>query len=256
MFFSNLNTYIYNMATIENGNLKGLVGNVVFRQSNEKTIVQTKVARKPKQTKGTKAASVSFGVSSAIGAYIRRTMAEVHMGFYDSNMHNRLVTQLQRVNGPSGHISKEQSIRSNKINRLVNFQFNEKCHMQDFMHFDPQIQLLDNKQLTIQFPKFDKQKDIRQPKNCDLLIFNLFIVMLNFEQQQYIHVHSPQIPINLHTEPKMVELEQLSFDVNYKDATTVLVGMNIEYYGFHRHKHLLLNNKSFHPAAIVGAFIN
>ncbi|WP_343565971.1 hypothetical protein [Sphingobacterium sp.] len=243
------------MARIENGNLKGLVGNVVFRQSNETTIVQTKAGRKPKQTKGTKAASAGFGVTSAIGAYIRRMMAEVHIGLYDSDMHNRLVTQLQRVSGPGGHIANEKSIHSNKINRLVNFQFNEKCHLQDFMHFDPEIRLLDNKQLTIQFPKFDKQKEIRQPKNCDLLVINLSIAMLNFEQQQYIHVHSPQVPINLHTRPKIVELEQLSFDVNYKDATSILVGMNIEYYGFHRQKRLLLNNKSFHPAAIVSAFI-
>ncbi|MGE8290659.1 MAG: hypothetical protein ACN6ON_03240 [Sphingobacterium sp.] len=242
------------MGIIENGNLKGLVGNVVFRQSNDKTIVQTNPRPKSKQSKGTKIAATGFGDTSSIGAYIRRMMAEVHVDLHDSSMHNRLITHLQRALGPRGQRSKEEAIRSPKINRLVNFQFNEKCHLQDFMHFDPEFKLLDNKQLTIQFPKFDKQKDLRQPKNCDLLIINLSVAMLNFDKQQYIQVHSPQIPINLHTRPKIVELEQLSFDVNHTDATTVLVGMNIEYYGFHRQKHLLLNNKSFHPAAIVGAW--
>ncbi|WP_294185508.1 hypothetical protein [uncultured Sphingobacterium sp.] len=242
------------MAFIENGNLKGLVGNVVFRQSNEKTIVQTNPRLKSKQAKGTKTAATGFGNISKIGAYIRAMMVEVHVGLHDSNMHNRLITQLQRVMSPSGDLSHAESIGNPKMNRLVNFQFNEKCHLQDFIHFDPEFRLLDNKQLTIQFPKFDKQKDFRQPKNCDLLIINLSVVMLNFDKQQYIQVHSPQIHINLHTRPKIVELEQLSFDVNDKDATTVLVGMNVEYYGFHRQKHLLINNKSFHPAAIVGAW--
>jgi hypothetical protein len=242
------------MAFIENGNLKGLVGNVVFRQSNEKSIVQTIPGRKPKQAKGTKTAATGFGNISKIGAYIRTMMSEVHVNLHDSNMHNRLITQLQRVMCPSGDLSYAESIRNPKIDRLVNFQFNEKCHLQDFMHFDPEFRLLDNQQLTIQFPKFDKTKDFRQPKNCDLLIINLSVAMLNFDKQQYIQVHSPQIPLNLHTRPKIVELEQLSFDVNYQDVTTVLVGMNIEYYGFHRQKHLLLNSKSLHPAAIVGAW--
>ncbi|MNI53362.1 hypothetical protein D3C73_1081890 [compost metagenome] len=84
---------------------------------------------------------------------------------------------------------------------------------------------------------------------------NLMIAVFNFDKQQYIRWHKHEIPINLQIPSKDVELEELLFDVNYQDAETVLIGMNIEYYERFSDNYTLLNNKDFHPAAIVGAFI-
>lgn len=243
------------MAILENGNLKGLVGNLVFRKSNEKTIVQTGPGRKTKQTKATKAAAIDFGHTSTAGSRIRHIMGQVHLKLHDSNMHNRLINQLKRVTRPNRAPVGEKTIRGGKIDRLVNFQFNDKCHMHDYMHFDPEIKLLDTKQIAIQFPKFDMQNDIHRPKYCNLMKINLMIVVFNFDKQIYVRRHKHQISLCLQADSRTVELEELRFDVNDQDAETVLIGMNIEYYERFREDYSLLNNKDLHPAAIVGAFI-
>lgn len=243
------------MAILENGNLKGLVGNLVFRKSNEKTIVQTGPGRKTKQTKATKAAAIDFGHASTAGSRIRHIMGQVHLKLHDSNMHNRLINQLKRVTRPNRAPVGEKTIRGGKIDRLVNFQFNDKCHMHDYMHFDPEIKLLDTKQIAIQFPKFDMQDDIHRPKYCNLMKINLMVVVFNFDKQIYVRMHKHQISLCLQTSSRSVELEELLFDVSDHDAETVLIGMNIEYYERFREDYSLLNNKELHPAAIVGAFI-
>jgi hypothetical protein len=243
------------MAILKNGNLKGLVGNLVFRKSNEKTIVQTGPGRKTKQTIATKAAAIDFGHLSTAGSRIRHIMGEIHLNMHDSTMHNRLINQLKRVTRANRAPVGEKTIRGGKIDRLNNFQFVEKCHLHDYMYFDPDIKLLNTKQVAIQFPRFDTQKDIYRPKYCNLMKINLMIAIFNFDKQQYIRWHKHQIPLDMQAASKDIELEELLFDVNYQDAETVLIGMNIEYYERFRENYSLLNNKDLHPAAIVGAFI-
>lgn len=243
------------MAILENGNLKGLVGNLVFRKSNKKTIVQTGPGHKTKQTQATKAAAIDFGHVSTAGSRIRHIMSEIHLNMHDGTMHNRLINQLKRVTRANRAPVGQKRICGGKIDRLINFQFTEKCHMHDYMHFDPEIKLLSTKQIAIQFPRFDMQKDIQRPKYCNLMKINLMVAIFNFDEQQYIRWHKHQIPINLQAPSKDVELEELLFDINYKDAETVLIGMNIEYYERFGENYSLLNNKDLHPAAIVGAFI-
>ncbi|WP_293902031.1 hypothetical protein [Sphingobacterium sp. UBA5670] len=241
------------MGTLKNGNLKGAVGNVVIRQSNEQTIVQTMPKPVKKQTQAKKAIGSDFGHISTAGARIREFMGDIHLDLHDSNMHNRLITQLKRVVRPNGRPTGRKTIHGGKIDRLVNFQFNNKCHIHDFMHFDPELSLVD-KQVHIQFPKFDLRNDILLPKHCDALAINFTVAVFNFELQQHIHFYSHEIQLDLHQSEKMIELEELIFDMDFKNAETIIVGMNIEYYQLLRQKYLLLNNKEFHPACIAGAF--
>lgn len=241
------------MATLKNGNLKGAVGNIVFRQSNEQTIVQTIPKPVKKPTPAKKAIGSDFGHISTAGARIREFMGDIHLNMHDSDMHNRLITQLKGVVRPNGRPTGMKTIHGGKIDRLVNFQFNDKCHIHDFMHFDPDLSLLD-KQVHIRFPKFDLRHDIVLPKHCDALAINFTVAVFNFELQQHIHFYCHEIELNLHRSDKIIELEELIFDMDYKNAETIIVGMNIEYYKLLRQKHLLLNNKEFHPAAIVAAF--
>lgn len=241
------------MAILKNGNLKGAVGNIVFRQSNEQTIVQTIPKPVKKPTPAKKAIGSDFGHISTAGARIREFMGDIQLNMHDSDMHNRLITQLKRVVRPNGRPTGMKTIHGGKIDRLVNFQFNDKCHIHDFMHFDPDLSLLD-KQVHIRFPKFDLRNDIVLPKHCDALAINFTVAVFNFELQQHIHFYCHEIELNLHRSDKIIELEELIFDMDYKNAETIIVGMNIEYYKLLRQKHLLLNNKEFHPAAIVAAF--
>jgi len=242
------------MAILENGNLKGLVGNLVFRKSNEKTIVQTSPGCKTKQTKPTKAASIDFGHVSTAGSHIRHIMGEIHLNMHDGKMHNRLINHLTRVTRSNRAPVGEKKIHGGKIDRLINFQFVEKCHMHDYMHFDPEIKLLDTNQIAVKFPMFDMQKDIYRPKYCNFIKITLMIVILNFDKQQYVYWHKHQIPLDLKAASKDIEPEELLFNVNYADTETVLIGMNIEYYERFGERLSLMNNKSLHPAAIIGAF--
>ncbi|WP_164122171.1 MULTISPECIES: hypothetical protein [Sphingobacterium] len=103
-------------------------------------MIQTKPSDKLKQTQWTQNAAADFGTASAARAVIPRAFRAVHRDMYDNEMHNKLVQYMLRV--LRGNKKCKQGllqVKHSNIQRLVDFQFNNNCHIYDRIYFTPQI---------------------------------------------------------------------------------------------------------------------
>lgn len=174
------------MAIIENGYLRGQIGNLVNRKLGNKNVVQTKPSEKIRQTEWTKAAASDFGKASSAGSLIRRSFLSAHLQMHDSEMHNRLVKCMNRVLRGNGTSNQGYtSIREGNINRLIDFQFNENCHVYDYVYFDPIVSFDDVGNANIILPPLAGDNNFLWPKNCSQLITRIEVVGLRFDFQRY-----------------------------------------------------------------------
>lgn len=242
------------MGYIDDGYLRGSLGGLVHRKVNNKNIVQTKSSSRTKQSRWTVAASVDFGKASKAGSLIRRTFKGLHMGFHDSNMHNRLITHLKRVMRANGQYLGQKTIHLGKLDRLVNFQFNEKCHMHDFLYFDPTLNMQTDHQLQIQFPSFNTKNDLFRPPYTHSIRVKIGVGIYNFDTHTLFNIVEKHLDLDLIKGPIVQDKYQFLIDCKASKAHSAIVAMSIEYYGTIADRFILLNHRELHPTTIIGAF--
>lgn len=243
------------MAINQNGFLRGQVGNLVNRKLGNINVIQTKSGRPVKQSKATKDCASDFGVASKAAYTIRFGFIEIHQNLYDPQMINRLNKQVYRAlrSNPdqlSGSMSMDHAI----LKRLVGFQFNEKNHLEDYFYLDPEIQLNQEKQLSIQLPEFDILKTVRMTKDCHNIILHFQIVSFNFEKQTPEVIKSITMETAVNYKDPIVKAQQWTIDCSKSKNKIILIGFNIHYIVKNGSKEYLLNDKEFNTASIIGAF--
>ncbi len=252
-----LNSELYAMAIIDKGYLRGQIGDLVNRKVGTQNIVQTKPAGKVQQTDWSKAAASDFGSASRAGALIRRAFRLVHQHMHDEKMHNRLVKQLQRVmRATENPMLGSKTVERGDIRRLMGFQFNENCHMHDYVYFDPLVELTDENRTEVRFPAFHATGHLYAPRLCSHAIFRLEAVAFDFGQQKYSILGEIEIEIPRYakTGGQMNERTVVFDPPTSVGYNIVLVGMNVLYVMESDNRSYVYNNKDLHPAAIIGAF--
>lgn len=247
------------MAIIKNGFLSGQIGNVVTRQVGDQSIVQTKPGRKVRQSESTKNAAEEFGNASAASAAIRLGLVETHQQLHDDRMHNRLIKHVQRViRATPNPIPRYNPIHKGNIDRLVGFQFNENCHLQDYLYIDPTVTINDQQQVSVHFPRFHRYKHLRKPENCDMIIIQLETMAFQFKNKSVCRLGSIQ-EIEVQIQPNQknettIDEQTLLFDAPTHPYDSILVGMCLLYLQQSGARSYIQNSKDLHPAAIIGGF--
>lgn len=157
------------MGTInKNGNISGLVGNLVFREWNGLQIVQSKPkGRKP--APGTIKAAKILGIRSKLSSIIRKRLIS-KQEFQDAACHTRLIKKLTRFSLSSDQSPNELSNFSNvDMSRLVGFPYNPSSHLEDNIGFKPSINLNKDQQIEIQMPESMAKEQIKTPRHCTFL---------------------------------------------------------------------------------------
>ncbi|MDR2275272.1 MAG: hypothetical protein LBF27_30450 [Sphingobacterium sp.] len=241
------------MAIIENGYLKGQIGNLVNRKVGDKNVVQTKSSDKMRQTIWTEAAASDFGAASAAGAIIRRAFNTVHQKIHDSGMHNRLVKRMQRVLlGNGKHNPGNQRISEGNIQRLVGFQFNKNCHIYDYLYFDTNVTFTASGTTSVHLPELKTQRNFYWPKTCSHIILKIKIVGLSFDKRQVRTIGSQEIELTRY-DNQQHEAMTLTFDSPDKDYDTILVSLSTLYLDKRNSYAFLLNSIDLNPAGIIAA---
>lgn len=245
------------MATIENGFLKGQFGNLVGRQVGDKQVVQSAPRRSTKRSKATEDASEDFGYCSNLGSVIRRTLCNTHLQLHDQKMHNRLIKQLQRVIRASPNpISGFNTLRAGKLDRLVGFQFNDKCHLQDYLFVDPTVWISDEDQrVHVSIPSFHKKRHLHIPqkKKCTHICLQIEAMALHGRDGYLLGTQEIAIPMRTGDTDISPET-QLTFEIPPYPLDIVLVSLSVLYMDRIGSIMSLQNSKELHPAAIIGAF--
>jgi len=244
------------MAIIENGSLRGQVGNLVNRRVGTQHIVQTKPGRKIRQTKSTQVAAEDFGYASAAGALLRQAFVHTHQQLHDDKMHNRLIKHIQRVmwSDPAPIVG-YSSIREGNIDRLIGFQFNADCHLQDYLYIDPVVRINDEQQVSVCFSAFHRHKHLRIPKDCYHVVFQVETIALQFGDKKIFPLGTQEIEIEIYAgKENRIDEQILTFEDPVHPYDSILVGLCILYVDKSGSRSYVRNNKELHPAAIIGGF--
>ncbi len=244
------------MGKIENGYIRGLVGSVISRRVGDLNVLQGHPRFRVKQTDATKAAGSDFGTASRCARMIRHAFWSLILDYHDSGMINRLNAHVLRaMRANRRQQAGTMQLAAGKLQRLIDFQFNAKCHLQDYLFVDIDIEYAPSGRLDITIPAFHSERDLLWSGDMTHCAINLRAFAFNFEDRARHLIGSGEQVISLRTAEKDILRQHWLFDVTEPAGTVIIVGISLEFmYNMGRRFHLL-NNKELHPAAIVGAFV-
>jgi len=242
------------MKIAANGAIRGLVGNLVARKIGNQQIIQSR-PRKFKQTVATKEASTDFGRASKFGGFIRACLSDTHLDLYDSRMVSRLNGQILRtMRANPDQIRGRMCLQQGKLNRLANFQFNEKSNTQDYLNFDIELSLNEENLLAIDIPRFKKDRDIKFLDAAGKMVIVINAMAIDIANADVKIVSYTEIEIDCLRLRGWREAERIAVDCNAFKGSVIFVGLSVLYLNNSRGRDILLNSKELHPANIVGAF--
>lgn len=244
------------MGKIEDGYIRGLVGSVISRRVGDLNVLQGHARFGVKQTEATKAAGVDFGRASRCARMIRHTFWALILDYQDSGMINRLNAQVLRAM----RANRRQQVgtmrlAAGKLHRLVDFQFNAKCHLQDYLFADVEVEYTPSGSLDVLIPAFHSERDLLWSGDMTHCGIQLRAFAFDFESGTRHAIGHREHVISLRTRDKDVPSQHWHFDVAEPAGTVIIVGMSLEFMYNMGSRFHLLNNKELHPAAILGAFV-
>ena len=276
------------MAIIKGKAVSGLVGNTVYRNLSGIQVAQSRPEfTKKSQTIGTKEAAAIFGQASHLSQVIRHAMHDIVCKLCDGAMHARLTGELQRclsltkINQPPPikpasqrifigkglNADKTQKNNANKTKRmeplrfqfnadsfgsLTGFEFNIKSPLKKLLFIRPHIRL-EGMRLWVDIPEFSLPGDLRFPETgIDArLVISTAIIDLHDKEASSEDPQFMDIP-NSH---KVTSLPGKSFSFDLKPGCLCITGITIEYLEETFSGQRLINNKMFHPAAILHTIV-
>lgn len=242
------------MGINDNGFIRGLVGPLVNRKVGNKNYVQSRPYR-VKQTDHTKRAGKDFGNVSRAGAMIRMCFGEIHQDLHDGQMCNRLNRQIYRaiktnLDGEKG----SRTLSNCVLDRLVNFQFNENCHMQDYLFIDPVISLNKKKDLKISFPEFDLKSALVLPEKCNAVVFKFKALSFDFDELEPKEINDAEWEYDTKYREQAIPARTLTIKCGDFVGTSIFVGFTMLYLQKDSRRSNVLNEIDCNPASILAAF--
>lgn len=244
------------MGTInKNGNISGLVGNLVFREWNGLQIVQSKPkGRKP--APGTIKAAKILGLKSKLSAIIRKRLIS-KQEFQDAACHTRLIKKLTRFSLSSDQSPNELSNFSNvDMSRLVDFPYNPSSHLEDNIGFKPTINLNKDQQIEIQMPESMAKEQIKTPRHCTFLelLFQCLHISKGLKLIQSLGQVKVDIDLSLALSSQDIFNKHV-INLPKDDEGLILLGMEALFFEEYGETKKLYNTNKFHPGGIIAGFI-
>ncbi|MGK6351412.1 hypothetical protein [Parapedobacter sp. DT-150] len=244
------------MGKIEDGYIRGLVGSVISRRVGNLNVVQGRAQFRVKRTEATKAAGVDFGTASSCARMIRRAFWTLILEYHDGGMINRLNAQVLRaMRANRSQQPGSMQLAAGRLHRLADFQFNDKSHLQDYLFVDIQVDHSTPGSLDIVIPAFHSERDLLWSGDVTHCTIQLRVFAFDFEKEEYQCMRKDQLLISLREREKEVPQQHWHLDLDKPPGTVILVGLSLEFMRWMGHRHHLFNDKNFHPAALVGAFV-
>ncbi len=244
------------MGTInKNGNISGLVGNLVFREWNGLLIVQSKPkGRKP--APGTIKAAKILGIKSKLSAIIRKRLIS-KQEFQDATCHRRLIKTLTRFSLSSDRSPIEISNFSNvDMSRLIGFPYNPSSHLEDNIGFKATINLNNDQQIEIQMPDNMAKEQIKTPRQCSFLqlLFHCLHISKGLKKNQSLGQFKVDINLSIPLSSQDIFNKHV-INLPKDDEGMILLGLEALFFEEYGETKKLYNTKKFHPGGIIAGFI-
>ena len=170
-------------------------------------------------------------------------------------MGNRLNRQVYRA--MKTNISDDRGtlcLNNCALDRLVNFQFNDNCHMQDALNIDPAVKLTEDNEIEVSFPIFDIKRALLLPKGCNAIAFKFLTFSFDFKEREFAEVKDEEWEIDIVYDQGPIPAKTISIACNEFVGTPILVGFAIVYLHKDGRRCTVLNEVDFSPSSILAAF--
>ncbi len=240
------------MAIFDGKRLRGIVGNVVFKDDKDKknTIVQ-QAPVVVRQSEKTKVASGVFGQGSVLAGVIRRDMEIITRECYDSGMCNRFNKPVRDIlNKCFDKATKIYHFSADSFEPLTGFEFNLKSLVTNSLYVKPVVSLSGN-QLTVSIPEIQVKQQLKFPAGANLCEIGVVVCFVALEQGMKQEESLQSIEIG----SGATVLLPHNFIFEVPEGCLCVVGLGLNY--FHKQNDIktVKTHKTFNPANICGAII-
>ncbi len=243
------------MAKLKGKIIKGQVNGMVYREYRGEQIIQSApLIKKKNRTEGTKKAATVFGKATKLAAEIRVGLDHTTVRFYDGTMIFRLCTEvLHCLNSVKDSHTQTFNFKGDSFQSLTGFEFNQDSPLKSNLLVYPNIRL-EGTSLKIEIPALKIPIDIKFPEDrldrCKMMIQNTFIDLVNGRT----HSPPPQLmDIPYSYEPALVPGQTFEFEV--APGCLCITAISLLFINSTFAGDVIVNSKSFNPAAIVHAVI-
>lgn len=238
------------MAYLDKNNIiRGALGNVVFRQLDDKNVIQAK-PEKLKQTKATKESATDFGTASTTAKKLTISLKSIYFNHHDNKMHTRLRSCILNIFKKNMTTSRGQkSLWMSDIETLNGFDFNLTSLFSDYLKLNIGVSMSHDHKIKIQVVSLDPKKYIKWPES--IFKAELCFLMSVFEKD------------DLRIKNQEVFKKEISFfnssvtALNYSstpitsDALVIVSACLLFYKEDSLVSRIPINHKSMHPAQII-----
>ncbi|MES2416613.1 MAG: hypothetical protein V4541_00410 [Bacteroidota bacterium] len=243
------------MANSDGKFMRGLINNLLYREYRGKQIIQSKPQmRKNHRTAGTIKAAKVFGKASKLACKIRVGLSWTTGKFYDGTMIFRLNTEiLHCLNSIKDAETQSFNCRTDSFLSLTGFEFNLGSPLKKQLLIHPRI-TLNGTTLRVEIPELKIPTELKFPEDrlnyCRLLMETTMIDLVHGHPKHL----SPQI-MDISYSYKPVLAPGQTFEFELAPGCLCITAISLQYVNSTFAGDVIVNNKSFNPAAIVHATV-
>jgi hypothetical protein len=232
------------------GGFIGRIGNVIHYKMGDKYYTRS-VPRKYKQTKGTKAKSVEFGMASTIGKVIRESLQPIIFETDDRKMHTRLVGQiyswLQIARHKPASVSTQPDFKSFKFTT-------GNPSLSSRWKIDLKISTPSPGQIQIVIPSFIPESAFRAPARASFAACRIASVVIDVEKKKEIGSALDELTYTL--DQNKVAAQKIIQELLMPPGSLLITGLCVEYFTVRMHQKLQSREKLYRPSEIIYAVHN
>ncbi|MBE9602755.1 hypothetical protein [Pedobacter sp. MC2016-24] len=239
------------MATFDGKFIRGIAGNVIFKQRGKKQVIQGKSKKKLiDMTRATFDAAFIFGRASTLSSYIRSNASQI-IRFNDSGMISRFTGEcnqvLQKAYPNKDHILDHSQ---DYFSRLNGFEFNQASPLKNYFFAQPMV-TLSEQQVTIDLPELDIPRDLKPAMNANFCIMAFDVMLFDLENGKYKQQEIQSFEIPLKNLPLTIPAQQLVFEGS--PAALCVIALGIYYFEKTFAGTAMMNHADLSPSALLKA---
>ncbi|MDQ8054046.1 MAG: hypothetical protein REI78_13510 [Pedobacter sp.] len=243
------------MAIIKGNYIKGIVGNLTYREHQGQQLVQGKAHTIPShRTEATRKAAKFFGKASKLARGIRWGLAEICHKYSDGTMNFRLNTEILRcLNVVKDSDTQQLNLNPHSFRNLAGFEFNAGSMVKNHFFVQPQVSL-QGTTLKVDIPDLNIPVDVKFPKDrldrCTLMIA---VEQVDLENSlvSYAEIQLMDIPFSY----RNTEVPGQSFQFEIEPGCLCITAISLQYIEKTFVGENIINSKKFNPSAILHAQI-
>ncbi|MGG5507127.1 MULTISPECIES: hypothetical protein [unclassified Myroides] len=237
------------MAKIDkNGNLRGAIGSVTTRVSNNQNIIQQKCIH-PKQTANTKKAAQAFGYASKYSKLIRFALCTIIGKNHDRELFRRFTSATYNALKNNVEIpSKERTFFNTNMQSLVGFDLNSHSPFADSCTLPIQVVTMNCNTVVLMLDSFTVQDHFVFPKNTTEVRLDFTLIPVLFP-----HPSSTESKtFSMHfSKNEVIDAQVWETPLLLPPYFTVMIAEVHYIQKVNMDKTRCINNSLFHPATIV-----